>query len=117
MHELSKRKCLCSFRLFILDIFFFQRTKTHSTVERVFELVNVPRGNGRSRVAGRPTVYRNVVRRTVSLPDTSNAQTTVQGILKYPVTINNSFIFICKQPFYQKFRSNKKKAKIKLLCM
>jgi len=43
----------------------------------MFELVDMPRGNGRSRIASRSTVHGNFVRRTAGLPDTSDAQTAV----------------------------------------
>lgn len=70
------------FELFshIYIYFFFrfsQRTKTNATLERVLELVDVPRGHGRSRVAERSTIHRNAVCRTVGLADTPDAQTTV----------------------------------------
>lgn len=58
----------------------FQRTKTHSAAERVSELVDVPRGDDRSRIAGSPTVHGNTVYSAIGLTDTSDAQTTIQGI-------------------------------------
>jgi len=43
----------------------------------VFKFVDVPRGNGRSRIASRSTVHGDFVRRTAGFPDTSNAQTAI----------------------------------------
>lgn len=60
-----------------LCLFVPQGTEAHSAPQRVFELVDVPRGDGRPRVAGPSTVHGDAVHSTVGVQDTPNAQAPV----------------------------------------